>query len=96
MAAAVAVVVVRNRAVRTRIRNRSEHHSVPVVSGVVSAVVSAVSVVSYNVSLVFSVHYKINKKKSSEYSLFCGGLFKPSLFSTRAFTHNEIQPDIFT
>ena len=56
VAAAVAVVVVRNRAVHTRIRNHSEHHSVPVVSGVVSAVVSAVSVVSYNVSQVFSVH----------------------------------------
>ena len=62
------VVAVRNRDVRTRTRNHSEHHSVPAVVvvsatfAVVSVVVSAVFFVSYNVSQVFAVHYKINKQ----------------------------------
>ena len=77
MAVVVAVVVVRNRAVRTRVRSHSEHHSVPgVVSGVVSVVVSAVSVVSYNASEVFSVHYKIKKHNQVGFLCFYRGFIQ--------------------
>ena len=68
----------------------------PVVSCVVSVVVAAVSVVSYNVSQVFSVHYEVNKQ--NQVSILCFvGVHSNHIYLVPECSHiTKFSPSFFT